>query len=134
MKTTIIAIFVAFCLGRYAEASGAITIEIITNDSGSHYTLHKQGYYADMESMTPGEIEAWLREAIKRIADHDMILIYADDRTPFRAVLDMLRRFKAAGVRNFAVCTGTGADVQPGLSASLDDIHLHSPTVASPPK
>lgn len=134
MKTALLSVVLAFSLTGYLHASGAVTIEITTTDAGTSYTLHKQGYYADMAVATLPEIEAWLRGAIKQIGDREPVLIYADDRTPFRTVMDMLRRFKVAGVKRFAVCSGTGADVKPALSASFDDITLHRFDATPPPK
>ena len=134
MRTALIIALLALSLTSYAHGSGAVTIEITTTENGTSYTLHKQGYYADMEAKTPAEIEAWLRGALKKIGEREPIFIYADDRTPFRAVMEMLGRFKAAGVKRFVVCTGTGADVKPALSASFDDIHLHGLDATPSPK
>ena len=125
MRTALLIVFLALCLTGCAHASGAVTIEITTAAAGPRYTLHKRGYGSDMEVKTPEEIEAWLRGAIKQIGENEVIFIYADDHIPFRTVVDMLRRFKAAGVRRFAVCTGTGADVQPALSGNIDDLRLY---------
>ncbi len=103
MKTALLILLFALSLAGHARASGAPSIEIITSDAGIGYTLHKEGYGISKETMTPDEIETWLRAH----SDHtrELVIIYPDDRTSFRTVRDILRRLKSAGVRMYSVVT-----------------------------
>jgi hypothetical protein len=86
----------------------------------------------DGNPKTPDEIEGWLREAITKIGDREAIWIRSDDRTSFKTVLEMLHRFKAAGVKRFVVLTNWGANAQSVLSGSCDEIRLLRTSPAPP--
>ena len=57
------------------------------------------------KAMTADQVESFLRQAVETFGDADPFLIWPDSRTSFATVLDMLRRFKAAGVKHFEVST-----------------------------
>lgn len=86
----------AFSLAASARANSLIIIDITTTGAGTSYRLNNQPKSAP-------EIEGWLREAIGKNGNGDPVFIRPDDRTAFKTVLDMLQRFKAAGVKNFEV-------------------------------
>jgi biopolymer transport protein ExbD len=123
MRTTLLIVLLALSFARGALASGPPAVEIITTDTGIRYVLHKQGYGAIMEDKTPEEIEAWLREWVGKIRDRE-IWLHASERTSFRSVMEMLGRFKAAGVKRFHVCTDPKGKVQSTLSGNFDNVQL----------
>jgi len=102
MKNTLLIALLALSIPAYVRASSVVAVEITSTDSGIRYALNK-GDSAKATPATLNEIETWLRVASKDIAGP--ILLYSDGRTTFRTVMDMLRLFKATGVKAFAVVT-----------------------------
>jgi biopolymer transport protein ExbD len=134
MRTTLLVVLFALSFARGALASGPPSVEIITTDAGIRYVLHKQGYGAIMEDKTPGEIEAWLREWIGKVGEREEIWLHASERTSFRSVMEMLRRFKAAGVKQFLLCTDPKGKVQSVLSGNFDNVQLGDFNTTPPAK
>jgi biopolymer transport protein ExbD len=135
MKTVLLAILFGLTFASSVRAnSEQLIVEIKTTDSGTSYALDKTMFNLDGDPKTPDEIEGWLREAIKKIGDREAIWIHSDDRTSFKTVLEMLHRFKAAGVKRFVVVTGSGADSQSFLLGSCDEIRLLKTSPAPPRK
>jgi biopolymer transport protein ExbD len=101
MKTTLLIILVALGLARSAQASGAPAIFITTTDTGIHYRLMDYNRRTEKEVKTLEEVEAWGRD---RVIDEagDLLLIYPDDRTSFKALMEVMRRLKTLGVKQFA--------------------------------
>jgi biopolymer transport protein ExbD len=128
MKTVFLAIVLGLTFARPVRASSEqLIVKIRTTDSGISYALDKTMISLAGDPKTPDEIEGWLREAIKKIGDREAIWIHSDDRTSFKTVLEMLHRFKAAGVKRFVVVTDWGADSQPVLTGSCDEIRVVPP-------
>ncbi len=124
MKTILLVLLLALSFAREGCASGPLTVEIMTTDRGVSYTLEKYGLRLDGDPKTPDEIETWLRGAVKAMGDREVIFIHPDDHTSFKTVQEMLRRFKAAGVKRFVVWTGAPNGPNSTLSGSLDDLRL----------
>ena len=57
--------------------------------------------------MKPEEIEFWLRSNPESASE--LVIVYPDERTSFKAVLELLRRIKSAGVRMFSVVGPAGS-------------------------
>jgi hypothetical protein len=123
MKKYLLIAFLALSLPVQMRASSVIAVEIATTDSGMSYAINK-GNSLEAMPATLGDIETWLRVASKDFAGP--ILLYADDRTAFSTVMDMLRLFKTTGVKAFAVVmvekvSGVGI-VQHSLSGTTDKL------------
>ena len=128
MKTVLLATLFGLTFALSVRAcSEQLIVEIRTTDSGISYALDKTMFNLDGNPKTPDEIEGWLREAITKIGDREAIWIHSDHRTSFKTVLEMLQRFKAAGVKRFVVLTGSGADSNIVLSGSCDEIRMLPP-------
>ena len=131
MKLTILAVCFALALSSCSRANSVVIIDITTTEAATTYALNNQ-------RKTPDEIEAWLREAIKTFGDKDPVLIRPDKQTSFETVLDMIRRFKAAGVKHFQVFTVRVGDgdtrIQDSISGITDSIQSDSFTLPSPPR
>jgi len=119
VKATLLILLGALCFAGCCRANSVIVIEIATTDAGISYTMNAQ-------PKTPAEIEGWLREAIRTFGDADPVLVCPDNRTSFKTVLEMLQRFKAAGVKHFEVFavaeTDGGTRVRDSLSGTADNI------------
>ena len=83
------------------------------------YALHQHGWSDKGETMKPEEIETWMR-ANQELAG-DLVIVYSDERTSFKAVLELLRRIKSAGVRMFSVVSPDGSTAY-SLSGETDRI------------
>jgi hypothetical protein len=125
MKTVFLAIVFGLTFaGPVRASSEQLIVKIRTTDSGISYALDKTMINLAGDPKTPDEIEGWLRGAIKKIGDREAIWIHSDDRTSFKTVLEMLHRFKAAGVKRFVVVTDWGADSVSVLTGSCDEIRV----------
>jgi hypothetical protein len=126
MRTIFLIVFLALGFARDVDASSVIAVEITTPDRGTIYALNK-GNSSKAEPATLKEIETWARTAGKEFGGP--ILIYTDDRTSFRTVLDLLRLLKAAGITRFEVVfteEREGERVLHTLSGKGDDLKSHS--------
>src|SRR5688572_14280374 len=83
MKTVLLLVLLALSLTCSAHASGPITIDIATTDTGITYTLHDYNRRIEKNFQKPDEIEAWLRAQTKQVVG-EFVLIYPDDRTSFK--------------------------------------------------
>lgn len=132
MKIAHVLILLLLSLTNSAHASGPITIDINTTDAGVTYDLHDYDLRVEKDRQTPDEIEAWIRKRIAELPQH-LVVIQPDDRTAFKTVFEMLRRFKSAGVNQFAVVTHEGANVH-SVIGSTDKISSTKIDVAPPRK
>jgi biopolymer transport protein ExbD len=132
MRTTLSILLFALVFASCSRANSLIVLEIRTTDAGISYTINNQ------QRNTPAEVEAWLRLMVSEFGDADPVLIRPDERTSFKTVLDMLQRFKAAGVKRFEVFTDAevrnGARFQHSLSGALDSVRSERVEAAPPPK
>ena len=80
---------------------------IATTESGVSYALHERGWKDNGKAMSIDEIETWMGANRKLVSE--LVIVYADERTSFSAVLALLRRIKSAGVRRFSVVSPEGS-------------------------
>jgi biopolymer transport protein ExbD len=107
MRITLLVLLFVCSLAARAAASGAVTVTIATTESGARYALHEQGWSDEGETMKLEEIESWMR-ANQKLAS-ELVIVYPDERTSFKTVLELLRRIKSAGVRKFSVVIPDGS-------------------------
>ena len=102
MKSTLSIVLLALALVRTVCASGPPDIFISTAEAGISYRLVDHNRRSEKETKSLEETVAWIAGRVSE-GEGAVIMIYPDDRTSFRTVLDLLRRFKTAGVKHFAV-------------------------------
>jgi biopolymer transport protein ExbD len=107
MRIALLSLLFACCLVARAAGSGAVTVRITTTDSEVTYSLHPSGWSEKGQIMKPDEIESWIR-ANRKLAS-ELVIVYPDERTSFKTVLELLRRIKSAGVRMFSIVIPDGS-------------------------
>jgi hypothetical protein len=125
MKTTLLIVLVALCLARPAQASGPPDIFISTAETGISYRLVDHNRRSEKQAKTLEEVGAWSSDRVKEGAG-DVFMVYPDDRTSFKTLMDVLRRLKTAGVRQFAAGSAesnAGVEVLHYLQGKMDMIH-----------
>ncbi|HEV7404113.1 MAG TPA: hypothetical protein VGO11_14330 [Chthoniobacteraceae bacterium] len=131
MKTIVLIFLLTLLAVCDSPANSVIIIDITTTDAGSSYKLNHQ-------PKTPVEIETLLRAIFKDFVGDDPVFIRPDDRTSFGTVLEMLRRFKAAGVKRFEVVIdprgGERGRTIHSLSGTVDQISSQQVAAQPAPK
>ena len=106
MKAALLILLAVLSLADFARASGAPAIDIITTEAGVSYIYHDYNRRLEKHPKTLDEIETWLRADLEEAKE--AVIIRPDARTSFKAVLDVLLRLKAAGVKWYIVMNYEG--------------------------
>jgi len=118
---------VGFAAGFCAPT--AIVVEIRTSDTGVTYAVNGKVMKAD-------ELEAWLRTTINAFGADEPFLLSGDDRTSFKAVVDVLKLFKRAGVKFYEVYsiaeTANGSRVRESVSGTTDGVKSEATSAPLP--
>ena len=86
-------------------ASGPINLEIQTSDTGVRYRMDlSMNYGALGKWRTAGEIEADLRRIMVDPGPRDSLMIYPDERTSFKTVMEFLLKLKAMETGLVSLC------------------------------
>ena len=136
MKTALLIVLLALTLAHPASASGPPDIFITTAEAGVSYRLVDWNRRSEKKAKTLEEAGAWSSDRVKEGAG-DVFMIYPDDRTSFRTVLDLLRRLKSAGVKHFsvgAVELREGVEVLHYLRGKTETIESLPGRATAPPK
>ncbi len=102
MKTVLFILLLTISLAAYACASGPPAIFVATTETDISYHLVDHNRREEKMAKTLEDVETWSSDLVKENAA-ELVMIYPDDRTSFRTVLDLLRRLKTAGVNHFSV-------------------------------
>ena len=95
MRAALLLLLLGLLLAPNSSGSGAPEILIATAEAGISYRLVDWNRRSEKEVKTLVEVEAWSRDRSKE--NEGTFIIASDDRTSFKAVLDLLRRLKTAG-------------------------------------